>query len=172
MNTPIPALKKLMTGQLHKMSDIEFHQGDFVVSTDPGRLDVTLIHQFLSQSYWSQDIPREVVERAIDNSLCFGVFHNSNQVGFARVITDRTTFAYLADVFILETYRGRGLGKFLMECIGKHPQLQKLRRWMLATRDAHGLYTQFGFTPLARPERFMERHEPEVYKNRDAGLVG
>jgi GNAT superfamily N-acetyltransferase len=153
-----------MTEQPHNKSDVDFRQGDFVISTDRARLNVTLIHQFLARSYWSQGISREVVERSLENSLCFGIFHNSQQVGFARVITDRATFAYLADVFVLESHRGLGLGKFLMECIINHPQLQKLRRWMLATRDAHELYVRFGFTPLAHPERFMERHNPEIYK--------
>ena len=146
------------------MTDIEFRRDNFVISTDRARLDVALIHQFLTHSYWSQGIPREVVERAIDHSLCFGIYSESGQVGFARVITDRATFAYLADVFVLQSHRGSGLGKFLMECISNHPQLQNLRRWMLATRDAHGLYAKFGFAPLAHPERFMERHNPEIYK--------
>jgi N-acetylglutamate synthase-like GNAT family acetyltransferase len=163
MNTTTQDRKDLTTG-LHDMKHVELRQGDFVVSTDPSRFDITLIHQFLSRSYWSEGIPREIVERSIENSLCFGVFEKSEQVGFARVITDRATFAYLADVFILESHRGRGLGKLLMECISKHPQLQQLRRWMLATRDAHGLYAKFGFKPLARPERFMELHQPDVYK--------
>lgn len=163
MNTTTQDRKDLTTG-LHDMKHVELRQGDFVVSTDPSRFDITLIHQFLSRSYWSEGIPREIVERSIENSLCFGVFEKSEQVGFARVITDRATFAYLADVFILESHRGRGLGKLLMECISKHPQLQQLRRWMLATRDAHDLYAKFGFKPLARPERFMELHQPDVYK--------
>jgi GNAT superfamily N-acetyltransferase len=142
----------------------EFRNGYFIVSTDPTRLDVDTIHEFLTHSYWSEGIPRAVVERAIANSLCFGVFEAQRQVGFARVITDYATFAYVADVFIVESHRGRGLGKFLMQCIVEHPRLQGLRRWTLATRDAHGLYKQFGFTELAHPERFMERHEPDVYR--------
>jgi GNAT superfamily N-acetyltransferase len=142
----------------------EFSNGNFVVSTDPTRLDLDTIHEFLTHSYWSEGIPRAVVERAIANSLCFGVFEAQRQVGFARVITDYATFAYVADVFIVESHRGRGLGKFLMQCIVEHPRLQGLRRWTLATRDAHGLYKQFGFTELAHPERFMERHEPDVYR--------
>ena len=154
------------------MSSVEFRQGEFVVSTDRSRLDITLIHQFLTHSYWAQGVSREVVERSIENSLCFGIFHDSAQVGFARVITDRATFAYLADVFVLESHRGLGLGKFLMECISNHPQLQKLRRWMLATQDAHGLYAKFGFAPLARPERFMERHDPDIYKRCGPGSLG
>lgn len=163
-NTTIPARNKMTAGQPHNVSAIESRLGDIVVSTDRARLDVPLIHQFLTRSYWSQGIPREVVERSIENSLCFGVFDNSEQVGFARVITDRATFAYLADVFVLESHRGRGLAKFLMECISNHPQLKSLRRWVLATRDAHGLYEKFDFTPLAHPERYMERYDPDIYK--------
>ena len=145
------------------MSTYECRRGEFVISTDQARLDLDVIHGFLSQSYWSPGIPRNIVERSIQKSLCFGVFKDSGQIGFARVITDRTTFAYVADVFILEAYRGIGLSKFLMDCIIKHPDLQTLRRWMLATRDAHGLYVQFGFQPLKEAERFMERHDPDVY---------
>jgi GNAT superfamily N-acetyltransferase len=104
------------------------------------------------------------VERGIANSLCFGVYEGDNQVGFARIISDFATFAYLADVFIIESHRGRGLSKFLMECIVKHSDLQGLRRWVLGTRDAHGLYAQYGFKPLAKPDRYMEIHDPEVYK--------
>jgi GNAT superfamily N-acetyltransferase len=138
--------------------------GGYTVSTDSTRLDLDLIHQFLTNAYWSEGIPREVVARSIENSLCFGVFEGQRQVGFARVITDYSTYAYLADVFIVESHRGRGLAKFLMECITKNPELQGLRRWTLATRDAHSLYAKFGFEPLAKPDRFMELHDPEVYK--------
>ena len=127
------------------------------IDTDKRRLDLDVIHGFLSASYWSPDVPRETVRRAIENSLCFGVYIGAAQVGFARVITDLATFAYLADVFVLEAYRGRGLSKRLMDAIVSHPQLQGLRRWMLITRDAHGLYARYGFTPLAAPDRFMER---------------
>jgi GNAT superfamily N-acetyltransferase len=146
------------------MRPIEYQYDDFIVSTDCSRLDRDVIHRFLTNSYWAGGIPRDVVDRSIDNALCFGVFEKSNQVGFARVISDYATFAYLADVFILEAYRGRGLAKFLMECIVRHPQLQGLRRWTLATGDAHSLYAKFGFTALHRPEGFMEIHNPEVYK--------
>ncbi len=127
------------------------------IDTDKARLDLDVIHGFLSASYWSPNVPREIVRRAIDNSLCFGVYIGDAQVGFARVITDLATFAYLADVFILEAYRGRGLSKRLMDAIVSHPQLQGLRRWTLITRDAHALYARYGFTPLATPDRFMER---------------
>jgi GNAT superfamily N-acetyltransferase len=146
------------------MAHIEHHRGDFLVTTDPTRLDVAFIHAYLVRSYWAEGIPREVVERSIANSLCFGAFEGEQQVGFARVITDYATFAYLADVFIIESHRGRGLSKFLMECIVNHPELQGLRRWILGTRDAHALYAKFGFTPLTKPDRFMELHSPEVYK--------
>ncbi len=136
---------------------------DFEISTDPARIDVSMVHGFLSQSYWSLGIPLDVVRRGIENSVCFGIYRGTQQVGFARVITDRATFAYLADVFVLESHRGLGLSKWLMECIMAHPELQGLRRWMLATRDAHELYCKYGFTPLAKPERMMEKHDPEVY---------
>lgn len=135
----------------------------YEISTDPARLDVGAIHAFLTQSYWSPGIPRATVERAIANSLCFGVFCEGRQVGFARMVTDRTTFAYLCDVYVLEEHRGRGVSKQLMEHVMRHPDLQGLRRMMLATRDAHGLYAQYGFTALAAPERIMEKHDPDVY---------
>ncbi len=144
--------------------ETQWEFGGFVVTTDSGRLDEDLIHKVLSESYWAKGIPREVVARSIRNSLCFAVMHGSDQVGFARVISDYATFAYLADVFVLEEFRGRGLATFLMQCIVQHPELQGLRRWTLATRDAHGLYAKFGFKPLAKPDRFMERHDPNVYK--------
>jgi N-acetylglutamate synthase-like GNAT family acetyltransferase len=146
------------------MNYIEHRRDNFLVTTDPAHLDIELIHSFLSNSYWATGIPREVVERSIANSLCFGVYEADKQVGFARVITDYATFAYLADVLIIESHRGRGMSKFLMECIVKHPELQGLRRWTLATRDAHDLYARFGFRPLSKPDRFMELHYPEVYK--------
>jgi len=139
--------------------------GEFVVTTASAGLDEHLIHKVLSESYWAKGIPREIVARSIRNSLCFGVLRGGEQVGFARVISDYATFAYLADVFIIEDFRGRGLAKFLMQCIVQHPELQGLRRWTLATRDAHGLYAQFGFKPLANPDRFMELHNPDVYNS-------
>jgi GNAT superfamily N-acetyltransferase len=134
------------------------------ISTDPKRFDLGLIHSYLTSSYWAAGIPRDVVARSIENSLCFGVYEDGEQVGFARVITDRATFGYLADVFIVESHRGRGLSKRLMEAIVAHPELQNLRRWALITRDAHGLYEQFGFKPLPAPERWMEKHDPNVYR--------
>ena len=135
-----------------------------VVDDDPKRLDLDVIHGFLSQTYWSQDIPREVVERALANSLCFGLYEGEQQVGFARVVTDKATFAYLADVFVIESHRGRGLSKLLVAEILGHPSVQGLRRWLLVTRDAHSLYAQFGFKPLRSPERIMELHDPDVYQ--------
>ncbi len=141
----------------------EYKRGDYLISTDCSKLDVQAIHAFLTESYWAKNIPFETVERSIENSLCFGVYDGDRQVGFARVITDYTTFAYIADVFILESHRGMGLSKWLMECIIKDPELQGLRRWLLATRDAHGLYRQIGFTELKAPERWMQIHDPDVY---------
>ena len=134
-----------------------------VVDSDPERLDVAVVHGFLTDSYWAKGIPVETVRRSIRNSLCFGLYEGSRQIGFARVVTDRATFAYLADVFVLESHRGRGLALRLMDAVTSHPSLQGLRRWVLATQDAHGLYAKYGFTPLAAPERFMERHDPTVY---------
>ena len=134
----------------------EYRRGEFVISTDPERLDLNVVHGFLTECYWAKGIPREVVARSIDNSLCFGLYDNSEQAGFARVISDYATYAYVGDVFVLDSYRGRGLGKWLMECIMQHPRLQGLRRWSLVTEDAQGLYAQFGFTPLRMPERHME----------------
>jgi GNAT superfamily N-acetyltransferase len=137
---------------------------DYTISTDKGQLDIALIHRFLSQeSYWAQNVPLDVVMRSIDNSLCFGVYHGDQQVGFARVITDQATFAYLADVFVLPEHRGRGLSKQLMATISDWPTLQGLRRWVLATQDAHALYEQFGFMALDKPEIFMQRKLIERY---------
>jgi GNAT superfamily N-acetyltransferase len=139
-------------------------KGEFQISTDPARIDLRAVHDFLTNSYWARGIPLETVQRSIENSLCFGIYHGDRQIGFARVITDRATFAYLADVFVLPDYRGHGLSKWLMECIIAHPDLQGLRRWMLATQDAHELYAQYGFSSLKAPERWMEIHRPDVYK--------
>lgn len=135
----------------------ECHRDGFLISTDPDKLDVDVIHHFLAnEAYWSPGIAREVITRAMEHSLCFGVYdRNGRQAGFARVITDFTTFAYLADVFILRPYRGRGLGKWLVQCMLAHPQLQGLRKWTLDTRDAHGLYQRFGFEPNPRPENYL-----------------
>ena len=142
----------------------EYHRGKFVISTARERLDMDAIHGFLTECYWARGVPREVVARSIENSMCFGVYSDGKQVGFARVISDYVTYAYIGDVFVLEPYRGHGLGKWLMQCIMQHPRLQGLRRWSLVTADAHGLYTQFGFTPLKAPEKYMELHDAEVYE--------
>jgi GNAT superfamily N-acetyltransferase len=141
----------------------ENRKGQFLITTDRERLDLDVVYNFLSESYWAKGISRELVVCSIQNSLCFGVFSEREQVGFARVISDFATYAYLADVFIIEPYRGQGLAKWLMECIVSHPELQGLRRWTLATRDAHKLYARFGFKPLAKPDSFMELHDAEVY---------
>jgi len=139
--------------------------GGYEISNDRERLDIDLIHRFLNQdSYWARGIPRPVVAESIRNSLCFGVYDGSGkQVGFARVVTDHAVIAYLADVFIVPEHRGRGVSKFLMGTILAHPRLQGLRRWMLATFDAHGLYQQFGYRPLANPEYWMEIADLDLY---------
>ncbi len=134
------------------------------ISNEFDAMDLTVIHGFISNSYWGTKIPFEIMRRAAENSLCFGVFTNAGQqVGFARMVTDKATFAYLADVFILDDHRGIGLSKWLMETILAHPDLQGLRRMVLATKDAHSLYEQFGFKPLANPDIFMELWNPKVY---------
>ena len=142
-------------------------QSEYEISTDPNRLDIDTIYNFLAKdSYWSPGIPRPVVERAIENSLSFGVYHSTGQVGFGRIITDKSTFALLADVFILEPHRGKGLSKRLMRCIMDHEDLQGLRRWLLLTSDAHDLYRQFGFEDLANTWRFMEILRADIYASR------
>jgi GNAT superfamily N-acetyltransferase len=138
----------------------------YTLSTEPARLDLDVIHNFLSNCYWAKGIPREVVARSIENSLCFGVYEGEKQAAFARVISDFATCAYIGDVFVLESHRGKGLSKWMMGCIMKHPKLQNLRRWTLLTRDAHDLYAKFGFTPVAKPERYMELHNPAVYERK------
>jgi GNAT superfamily N-acetyltransferase len=146
------------------------HRGDYRLSTDRDEVDVARVREFLAGSYWAKDIPLEVVQRAVEGSLPFSIHHASEgQVAFARVVTDRATFAYLADVFVLPKHRGRGLSTWLMDAVFEHPELQDLRRWMLVTRDAHGLYERYGFRSLAHPDRVMERHDPEVYQ-RAGGL--
>ncbi len=147
----------------------ENRKGSFVVSTDKKRIDLDVVHGFLTECYWARGIPREVVARCIENSLCFGVHGEGRQVGFGRVISDYATYAYIGDVFVLESYRGRGLGKWLMECVMRHPGLQGLRRWSLVTADAHGLYSQLGFTALTAPEKYMELYDPEVYLRSQIG---
>ena len=135
------------------------------ISTDPADVDLDVVHGFLREhAYWCVGIPREVVEKAVANSLCFSALLGGRQVGFARVIGDRATFGYLADVFVLPEFRGRGISKALMDAVAAHPELAGLRRMLLATRDAHGLYADYGFTPLSRPESVMERYRPDIYR--------
>ncbi len=147
----------------------EWRKDNWVISTDPAKPDVDAIHAFLTHAYWCEGITREIVERAVRHSLSFGLYDGTAQVGLARVVTDYAVFAYLCDVYVLESHRGRGLGKWLIECVMTHPQLQGLRRFNLATRDAHGLYTQFGFQALAKPESHLEKHKPDIYKAAAAG---
>jgi len=143
---------------------MEWTKDDFSISTDKSKIYTAYVHGQLNQTYWAEGIPLEVVERAVKGSLCFGVYRHQQQVGLARVITDEATFAYLCDVFIEEQYRAKGVGKWLMEVILAYPTLQGLRRFMLATRDAHGLYQQYGFGPLTFTDRWMHIHQPDVYK--------
>jgi|SRR5882672_1601590 len=146
----------------------EWQQGEYAISTDDNRLDILAIHDFVAnQSYWAQGRTIETVKRALDNSLNFGLYKGKQLVGFARVVTDYATFAWLADVFVLSEHRGRGLSKWLMETILSHPELQGFRRWVLATRDAHSLYSRFGFIPLHRPDRWMERPDPNMQESPD-----
>lgn len=137
--------------------------GAFTVTCDPAKMDRALVAEFLASSYWAKGIPPATVERSMAHSLCFALLDGDRQIGFARVISDYATIAYIGDVFVLPEYRGRGLAKWLMACILSHPELQGLRRWILATRDAHGLYEKLGFTALKKPEIFMELHNPNVY---------
>jgi ribosomal protein S18 acetylase RimI-like enzyme len=154
---------------LAEIAVIEARQGGYLLSTDPARLDFAAVHAYLTRSYWSPGITRTLVERAAAHSLCTGLYIDpldaagGEQVGYARVVTDRATFAYLADVYVLEQHRGRGLSKWLMRFITAHPDLQTLRRFLLGTRDAHGLYTRFGFGPLADPTRMMEILRPDAH---------
>jgi GNAT superfamily N-acetyltransferase len=144
---------------------MERRRGEFVISTNRERVDLDVVHGFLTNCYWAKGIPRDVVARSIEHSLCFGIYENEHaQIGFARVVSDLATVAYLGDVFVLESYRGRGLSKWLMQCVIEHPSLQNLRRWILLTRDAHALYSKFGFTAVKVPERYMELHRPNVYE--------
>lgn len=146
----------------------EWRRGEYTISTDNKRLDIGGIHDFVSnQSYWAQGRAIETMQRAIDNSLNFGLYKNNQLIGFARVVTDYATFAWIADVFVLSEHRGLGLSKWIMEVILSHPELQGLRRWVLATKDAHGLYARFGFIPLHRPERWMERPDPNMLERPD-----
>lgn len=146
------------------MDEIILYRNEYCLSTEKERLDIDSIHRFLSEeAYWSRNIPRQNVEDAIQNSLCFGVYCGDIQVGFARVISDFSTIAYLGDLYIINEYRGKGLSKWLMQAIMEHPRLQDLRRWVLLTADAHGLYRQFGWTAIAEPVNWMEKHNKNVY---------
>lgn len=145
----------------------EESKNNFLISTDKSKLDLEVVHNYISkESYGFKGIPFETFKKSVDNSVCFGIYDKSKQVGFAKVITDKATFGYLCDVFILEEYRGRALSKWLMECILKHPELQGFRRWILLTRDAQELYKQFGFVQFHAPERCMELWFPDVYRNK------
>ncbi|GHO47020.1 GNAT family N-acetyltransferase [Ktedonospora formicarum] len=141
----------------------EWHRGMYVISTDKNRLDLQVIHRYLTTSYWAQGIPLETVRRSLEHALTFGLYLQDQQVGFAKIITDYATFAYVADVFILDPYQGQGLGTWLMETVKAHPDLQGLRRWVLSTKDAHALYQKVGFTALHFPERFMEVLVFDIY---------
>lgn len=141
----------------------EHRDGDILVTTDPLRLDLDAIHGFLVGSYWAAGIPREVVERSVRHSICFGAFDGDRQVGFARVISDRATYAYMSDVFVLPSHRGRGIGKRLMACVTSHPELQDLRLWTLFTRDAPGLYRHYGFGEARYADRLMEKRAERSY---------
>ncbi len=145
---------------------LEEHRGNFTVTSDLSRMDLNVVHGYLSRAYWCEGLPRETLEQAMRSSICFGVFEGEKQVGFARVVSDRTTFAYVCDVFVLESHQGKGLGTWLMQCVVRHPELQGLRRWHLTTRDAHSLYRKVGFTLLSKPERHMEVFTPDIYKQK------
>ena len=143
---------------------MEWRKGEFTVTDRREALDVDTVHRFLRESYWAKGVPRPIIEKAIDHSLCLGLYHESKQIGFARAVSDRATFAYLADVFVISAHRGRGLGEWLVSCVLAHPELQGLRRWLLATRDAHALYEKNGFVALRKPEWFMEINDPDLYQ--------
>ena len=145
-----------------------WRRGEFEISTERARLDFDVLHDFLSRhSYWARGRSLDLIKRSIEHSLPFGLYKDGQQIGFARVVTDYATFAWLADVFVLEAHRGRGLSKWLMEVIISHPELQGFRRWVLATKDAHELYRRFGFQELRRPERWMERPDPNMAESPD-----
>jgi GNAT superfamily N-acetyltransferase len=146
----------------------EWHKNGYRISTDRTELDLDVIYDFISQkSYWGAGRPRKVIFKSVQNSLCFGIYKNDEQVGFARVVTDYATFAWVADVFVVEAHRGKGLSKWVMQIIITHPDLQGFRRWALATKDAHDLYKKYGFTELLHPERWMERHDPTAVEKSD-----
>ena len=163
---PWGRMRETTTAALEIMttSFVEETLGNYSVSTDPSRIDVSVIHGYLRRAYWCEGIPRQTVERAIRNSLCFGLFDRERQVGFARVVTDYATYAYVCDVFVLESHRGHRLATWLMQCVTSHPNLQGLRRWCLKTRDAHRLYENVGFERTRIPDRYMDRVRPDIYK--------
>ena len=143
-------------------------KGQYSITTDPQKIDLGAVHAYLSRSFWAEGISKDIVARSLANSLCFGLFDGDVQVGLARVVTDRATYAYLCDVYVLESHRGHGLGKWLIETVMAHPDLQGLRRFQLVTRDAHGLYSRHGFAAPAHPERHMEIFKHGMYVDRDA----
>ena len=147
------------------VEDIIVYKDDYCISTDKSKLDLIAMHNFLStQTYWCLNIPFERVKKASENSLNFGLYYNNKQIGYARIVSDFSTVAYLADVYVLPEHRGKGLSKWMMNTIMTHPELQGLRRWMLLTADAHGLYKQFGWKEIANPDRYMEIHNKDIYK--------
>jgi len=154
------------------MAIVEYERPGYRISTDSGAMDIDAVHAYLARSYWAREIPKELVAKSIRGSLCFGLFSDDRQIGFARVVTDRATFAYLCDVYLLEPFRGQGLAKWMMDAVVAHPDLQGLRRFVLATRDAHGLYERYGFTSLARPEIFMEINRRDVYASYGDPTIG
>lgn len=150
--------------QTGRTSTWEQRRDECTLTTDPARLDMDVVYGYLSRAYWCEDIPREIVERAIERSLCFSLLEREDQIGFVRAVSDYTTFAYLCDVFVLKSHQGKGLGTWMMQSVMSHPELQGLRRWHLTTRDAHSLYRKVGFVPLSKPERHMERFTYDIYK--------
>ena len=158
-----------MSVKSRNMKPMEQSFGAYQITTDKTKMDIVAIHEFLSRhSGWSNNIPLERVQTSVENSLNFGVFHEGRQVGFARIISDYSTIAYVGDVYILDSYRGQGLSKWLMECIMAHPHLQGLRRWILLTSTAAWLYEKYGFTKLPQPEIYMERYQPDIYTTKAA----
>ncbi len=145
----------------------EARRDEYTVTTDPARVNLNVVYGYLSRAYWSTGIPRPTLERAVQYSLCFSLLEGEQQIGFVRVVTDYTTFAYVCDVFVLESHQGKGLGAWLMQCVTQHPELQGLRRWQLVTRDAHDIYSRVGFVPLSQPERHMELYTADIHKLRN-----
>lgn len=155
-------VRGFFVARTHPRSDEHARRGYRIVTRE-SEVDVDAVHAYLTRSYWARGITRELVARSVRASFCFSLYQGDRQVGFARLVTDRATFAYLCDVYVLEELRGQGLGKWLIETVVAHPELQGLRRFVLATRDAHGLYARHGFTPLANPDQLMEIHIPNIY---------